>query len=41
MQLDRVVQRTVQTMAWGVFALFGIATVGYIYGGIWVLVAIW
>ena len=41
MQLDRVVQRTVQAAVGGVFALFGIATVGYIYGGIWVLATIW
>ena len=41
MQLDKLVQRTVQAAVWGVFALFGIATVGYIYGGIWVLAAIW
>lgn len=41
MQLDKLVQRTVQAAVWGVFALFGIATVGYIYGGIWVLATIW
>ena len=41
MRLDRVVQRTVQTVVWGAIALFGIATIGYIYGGIWVLAAIW
>ena len=41
MRLDRVIQRTVQLAAWGVFALLGVATVGYILGGIWVLAAIW
>lgn len=41
MTFDRIIQRTVQTIVWGGFALFGIATVGYIYGGIWVLAAIW
>ena len=41
MQLDKLLQRTSQLAVWGVFALFGVATVGYIYGGIWVLAAIW
>ena len=41
MRLDRVVQRIVQAAVWCGFALFGIATVGYIYGGIWVLATIW
>ena len=41
MRLDRVVQRTVQAAVWGVFALICLATVGYIYGGIWILAAIW
>ena len=41
MRLDRVVQLTARIIAWGMFALLGVATVGYIYGGIWVLAAIW
>ena len=41
MRLDRVVQRAGRIIAVCLFALICLATVGYIYGGIWVLAAIW